>query len=126
MASSPQPSPPREEREEANILCLNAAPLTCNNDQAPMSNDQRMSNPQSLMNHLLVCVYQRCTGQKAPEDWRSPRRLAAISAIGGGASFWTAPVLWRFLSGPAALNTGIAKTAFDAGQVFCANAQNFS
>jgi len=33
---------------------------------------------------------------KAPEDWRSPRRFARARAQRTGASFWTAPVPWRF------------------------------
>src|ERR1035437_10693449 len=33
---------------------------------------------------------------KAPEDWRSVKRFAHSRPVRAGASFWTAPVLWRF------------------------------
>src|SRR5437773_1695637 len=37
-----------------------------------------------------------CSGGKAVEDYRSPRRFAITGAAGKSARFWTAPVLWRF------------------------------
>src|ERR1035437_936965 len=36
---------------------------------------------------------------KAPEDGRSPKRFANSRPVRAGASFWTAPALWRFGQG---------------------------
>src|SRR5438477_10061069 len=44
-------------------------------------------------------------GQKAPEDWRSPKAGATSLGTDGREASWSAPVLWRFLTGAAARNT---------------------
>jgi hypothetical protein len=48
------------------------------------------------LRRYLFSPTSRRRGLKAPEDRRSPRRFANSWPVGEGASFWTAPVLWRF------------------------------
>ena len=43
--------------------------------------------------------------RKAPEDWPSPKAGATSYGSDGREASWTAPVLWRFLTGAEALNT---------------------
>jgi len=42
---------------------------------------------------------------KAPEDWRSPKAVANFDGSVRREASWTAPVLWRFLTGVMTLNT---------------------
>src|SRR2546421_6707316 len=52
---------------------------------------------------------------KAPEDWRSPKAVANTERSVRREASWTAPVLWRFLTGAMALNT--CKTVPQASDV---------
>ena len=54
---------------------------------------------------------RRCL-QKAAEDCRTPRRFAFVRAPDSCASFWTAPVLWRFRP----TETASPRTMFEAHQ----------